>query len=233
VATESNRISQTDYNLRDVLDLHTREVLLATNCHGIATVQSFDAETQTVTATMNYKKKSLKADSSGVYREVYESYPLITSCPVVVLRGGLARMTFPIAPGDICVILFNDRDMDRWFSGGQVMPPETNRLHYFTDAIALIGISSLANSLLDYDEERAVISNAASKVALGPVLIEISNELTSLGEIMTDLMTTMTTLLTAMSSATAGTIPATVAAPAAAANASIALITAKITGLLE
>ncbi|CAK9250669.1 unnamed protein product [Sphagnum jensenii] len=75
----------------------------------------------------------------------------------------------PIAQGDQCLILFNDRSIDNWFTSGQVQPLASSRLHSFSDGIALVGLNYLNNGvtkLTNYDSTRAVLRNSTTGVGV-------------------------------------------------------------------
>jgi hypothetical protein len=175
--------------LKDLLDLHKKDIMLSLNSHAIATIQSFNAAKQTVSATVNYKKTYRELNpTTGDYDAVLKDYPALIDIPVIVLGGQVAFLSLPINVGDECVILFNDRDMDNWFAGSNSNGPATGRLHNFSDGIALIGIRSSTKALADYDTERAVLANGDAKVAVGPNLITIANSVTSLLEVINGLI---------------------------------------------
>lgn len=163
-----NNIVADEPTLKDLLDLHKKDILLNANCTHIATVQSFDATKQTVTATINYTKTYYQMDvSSGTYAPYPVSYPVLIDCPVVIVSGGHACLTMPIAQGDECLIFFNDRDFSSWFSSGNTgATPPTPRLHSFSDAIAMVGIRSRPNKVQNYDATRAVLRNGNAAVGV-------------------------------------------------------------------
>lgn len=182
-------------NLRDLLELWKRNVMLSLNCHAIGTIESFNNENQTVSASINYprtyyKKSTDSAESeSGFYKPVTVNYPVLVDMPIVILSGGNSRLTFPIAKGDQCLILFNDRSIDQWFQNGQKATLELNRLHSFSDGIALIGLRSLVSAIDDYDTARAVLKNTNAQIAVGANKIEISNATRDLKTLLQDLIT--------------------------------------------
>jgi hypothetical protein len=164
-----------DYSLHDVLDLFGTNLLFDFNCHAVGMVQSFNSENQTVTATINYTKTFLvpnpnqpETDPIPTYIQQPMNYPVLIDCPVVIMGGGPAYLTFPIAQGDECLVLFNDRDIDNWFATGQVAPPATGRLHSFSDGIVLVGLRSKARSIQSYDTNRALITNGNARVGINP-----------------------------------------------------------------
>ncbi len=157
-----------EVELKDLLQLHRKQTLQGLNCHHVATIEEFDADTQLATVKLVYKKTIFQPNAAtGGYDPVLVDYPPIVDCPTIILGGGPAALTFPIAQGDECLVLFNDRDIDNWYSGAANGPVATPRLHAFADAIVLVGLRSLANTLTDYDTERAVFRFGNARVTVG------------------------------------------------------------------
>ncbi len=176
-------------SLKDLLDLLQKQILLSLSCHHIGTVQSFDATKQTATATINYKKTRFVLDATtGLYDPVLDDYPILVDCPVIVLGGGNAALTFPIEQGDECLVLFNDRSIDKWFSGGMGAAVATPRLHSFSDGLILVGLRSLPNVLEDYDTERAVLKNGSTMVGVSSTLVKIANNTTTLLQVINGIL---------------------------------------------
>lgn len=178
--------------LKDLLDLHKKDIFLNLNCHAIGTIQSFDPATLTAKVTINYKKTYL---SSGDAAPTYVEYPILTDCPVVILSGGLSQLTFPIAIGDECLVIFNDRDIDNWHSSGQIGPVDTIRMHSMSDAIALVGVRSVLKPIIPYDNIRASLSYGTTTVGVGPALVKIANATTTLNTLLQTLIVEIQTLV--------------------------------------
>lgn len=246
--------------LKDLLDLVKKEIMLSLTCHHIGTIQSFDTEKQTAVATINYKKTYFQRNvATQNYDPVLIDYPIIIDCPVICLGGGLGALTFPVVQGDECLILFNDRDIDNWFNGNTGTAVATSRLHSISDAIILVGVRSMANVLEDYDDENVVLKNDLSSLTLGEKatmtdsiaviaadtgLVEISNDLWDLKDLLVELITNIQTLVTATSTITVTNVtpspnisdvsgfPANAAAIVAVGT-SLALTSVKIQALLK
>jgi hypothetical protein len=199
---KQNRTTITEPSLQDLFNLWKKQIFLNLNCMHIGTIKSFDPVTQTCTATVNYKKTFFKKDDTGVYQPVLKDYPLLADVPVIILSGGGASLTMPIAVGDECILLFNDRDIDNWFQSGQITGNATARLHSFADAFALVGVRSSPNSLFNYDSERASLNNGTTRVAVGAEKILIENELTTLNTQLQSLLTQLTNLTAALATLT-------------------------------
>lgn len=183
-ANISQNLIPNEPELRDLLNLFKKEILLNLNCHHIGTIQTFDPTTQKATATINYKKTFFKPNPiTGVYDPVLTDYPILIDCPVICLGGGLASLRFPIITGDECLVLFNDRDIDNWFagggSGGAVATP---RLHSFSDGIILVGLRSLANVLPNYNASAFEVHYGTNKIVFDATTFkaELANGTTTL-----------------------------------------------------
>jgi hypothetical protein len=203
--------------LADLLNLLKKEIFIDMNCHHLATIQSFNSTNQTATATMNYTKTVFQLDpTTGLYQPVQQDYPLMVDMPVIVLGGGQGNLTFPIAAGDQCVVLFNDRSIDNWFQSGQKGPVASSLFHCFSDGLVLVGLNSLNSLISNYDTIRVLLSNAKGKTGVGVSMtqVKIFNELNgSLGPNFIAFFTAFQTFL----SACAGSITDPVLASAASA----------------
>lgn len=234
--------SKSDPNLKDLLDLLKKDILLNLNCHHIGTIQTFNSAAQTATATVNYKRTFYQLNkTTGVYDAVLIDYPQLLDCPVIVLGGGNSALTFPVNTGDECLVLFNDRDMSNWYqgaSGGSVASP---RLHSFADGVIIVGLRSLRNALTSYDTTRAVLRNGAALVGVGPALVKIANNTTTLNTLLQSLITNLENLIVQLAAlnvtgVTAGgsaSGPPSNAAAIAAIGTSLSGLATQIAGLLE
>lgn len=158
--------------LKDLFDAFKRDVFLNLNCHAIATIQSFNASNQTVSASINYTRTYYEKNSDptknegSFYKAVDVDYALLVDCPVIILSGGESLLTFPIKKGDQCLMFFNDRSIDQWFENGQKASLKSNRLHSLSDGIAIIGLRPLNKSIANYDESRAVLRSGGAALAV-------------------------------------------------------------------
>lgn len=212
--------------LKDVLSAWKTDIMLSTNCHGLATVQAVRTGSNglvVVDATMNYSRTYYEKVSDGKYQQKQLDYPQMIDCPVVVLSGGSAALNMPVKQGDQCVILFNDRDMNNYFAGARSGPVASSRLHSFADAIALVGLNS---SSFSFDADRAVLTDGDAKVGFNVLtdLLTLQNNSTSLNTVVTDIVNLISAI-----------IPFTTAPPLtqAALLASATLINASVANLLE
>lgn len=146
-AIKSQLKDPTPPDISRVLDAAKRDVKVAMNCVNIGIIQEFNPDNQTATIQIALKQViNIAPNGTKTFQEI----PLILQCPVVVLFGGGSYLTMPIEPGDNCLVLFNDREIDNWLYNGGVQAPTSARIHDVSDAIALVGLRSFQNSITDY-----------------------------------------------------------------------------------
>lgn len=72
---------------------------------------------------------------------IVESLPAIAGVPVHFPGGGGARLTFPVGPGDLCMLIFSQKSLDTWLQGdGREVDPQDDRRSHMSDAVAYVGL---------------------------------------------------------------------------------------------
>lgn len=173
------QVERTD--IRYLLNLVKSEIKREINCHSIGTIQSFDPLTATASVTINYrkvlKKRNAVVPNSNSFTDVIIEYPMLIRVPVLILNGGGAYTTYPIAQGDSCLVVFCDRDIDTWLELGNTQnPPNTDRMHDLSDAVALVGLYSVQKPIVNY------AINAVQTI-FGQVVMSFTNVFASLVDI--------------------------------------------------
>lgn len=169
-------------DLRALLLALRMETSATLNCHQVGQIVSFDAVKQTASVQLAV----LRTTPDGVL-----PYPVLTDCPVFMLGGGGGVITFPIIAGDTCLVLFNDRDLDNWFSSGAITPANTPRLHDLSDGLVLVGFRNLSNPIPDFNTTDVEIKFAGGKIQVADK-ISINNAATSLKTVFDQLITALT-----------------------------------------
>lgn len=201
-----NNVHEPD--LMDLLNLHKKDIFNSFNCHQVVSIQSYNKATKTCKATVVYKKSISKRNPvNGKYEEVLQDYPILINCPVVNLSGGKAGLRFPIAKGDVAIIMFNDRDVDNWFLGKQANgATNTKRMHHFSDGVALVGLFSQNDSQKNYeglavDKDKTVLFDDQVRIVLSNNRLKITNKPTdidTLGMLLQELILNINTALTTL-----------------------------------
>ena len=115
-------------------------------------IADFNAEKQTATV-----QPLIKEYVGGKW----ESLPLLMDVPCFFPRAGGYCLTFPVKLGDECLIIFNDMCLDAWWqSGGEQTQLETRR-HDLSDAMCLLGITSVPRAVKDYSTDSLMLRNEA------------------------------------------------------------------------
>lgn len=134
--------------LPEAFDASKRDVFSSLNCVQIGKIIDFDSANQTASIELLLKQVT-NIDLQGV-KTFQESPTLIKKCPCLTLFGGTAFLSLPIQPGDNCLVLFNDREIDNWFVNGGTQATTTPRMHDVSDAMAIVGVRSLQESISTY-----------------------------------------------------------------------------------
>lgn len=119
-------------------------------------VKSFDAESQTATVQPAIKR-IFKTVNEDVEILTPVDLPVLINVPIVFPRGGGFSMTFPVAKGDECLLVFSERSIDNWHRSGGSQKPLARRFHSISDAIAMVGLSSLPNKIPNYSSSSVQI----------------------------------------------------------------------------
>lgn len=98
-------------------------------------VESYDPDRLTCTVQPSIRAVWSKADRTSELVDL----PLLLDCPVIFPGGGGATMTFPIAAGDECLVVFSSRCLDAWWQSGGVQPPLEDRMHDLSDGFVFVG----------------------------------------------------------------------------------------------
>jgi hypothetical protein len=100
------------------------------------------------------------------YKQV--PYPVLADCPVMFLGGGVSSLRLPVAKGDPCLVLFNDRDLDNWFTSGNQVMPNSGRSHSLSDGLVIVGFRNKANVLKNFSPDNAELVLGDFKLSLAP-----------------------------------------------------------------
>lgn len=134
-----------------------------------AIVQQFDSATQRVAAKPAIRAKYINPDNMKVE---YIDYPVISNIPLACAwspkYGGL---TYPIAEGDVCTLLFSQRSLDNFLLVGDVSNPfdpdsgQYTEIRCFdlTDAMCFMGVLTNNNVIGEYNQEAVELRNVNGK----------------------------------------------------------------------
>ena len=100
-----------------------KEIFSSLHCALPGTVVSFDADRQTAVIQPAVKLGSM-------------TFPLLADVPVFM------PISFEVNPGDACLVVFADIDIDAWFDTGLPQEPRSARKHSLSDGFAFVGFKA-------------------------------------------------------------------------------------------
>lgn len=160
-----NRLTEPD--ITEYLNRRMRDIGTKLNCHTIGTIVSFNPALQTAVVSVNFltvvKGVNPLGNTGQTTDQIQTPSPQLIDVPIIFLQGGSSYITMPIAAGDTCLVLFNDRDMDTWLQTGQTAVPLSNRIHSINDAMALVGLRSLVKTLANYNPNLISITDRSGE----------------------------------------------------------------------
>lgn len=154
-----------DPDLKSLLEQVKTGILASINCSQVGEIVSFDPAKQTAQVQLKIMRLFVDRTSTPA-KYVPKTYPLLVDCPVFIPAGGSGRLTFPIQPGDPCLVVFNDRDIDNWYETGTTLPPNSPRLHDLSDGFVLVGFRNKANAITDFNATDAELRFAGGILKL-------------------------------------------------------------------
>ena len=108
-------------------DAFKQEIFHSLHCALPGNIISFDPDRQTASIQPAAKVGSLP-------------YPGLTDVPVFM------PVPFEINPGDACLVIFADCDIDAWFETGEAEAPASGRMHSLSDGFAFVGFRTRGNN---------------------------------------------------------------------------------------
>ena len=145
----------------------------------IGKITAVNYPNQTVDVQVMHKMKDDTFPTLNKLRD----YPLLTKVPFVVLGGGNSHITFPIAVGDYCLLLFCDYEIDRWWLTGEGQPSVIDRRHNISDAFALVGVHSMVDLIQGYSNYVELKYSDTSKVTVGTNITLDNGQVNTTGNI--------------------------------------------------
>lgn len=112
---------------------------------GPGKVEKYDDLTQTASVLPLLKRSYLLDDGTKETLDL----PKIDNVPVMNARGGGFYVSLPLEKGDLVLLVFCDRSIDKYKSstGGQPIDPVDLRTNDITDAVAIPGFYPLSKAL--------------------------------------------------------------------------------------
>lgn len=120
-------------------------------------IETYDAERQVASVQPALQRPYRGPDGAAAMITL----PLLLDCPVYFPSGGGVTLTFPIAKGDECLVVFASRCIDSWWQSGGIQPPAEFRMHDLSDGFAFVGVRSQPRKLTGVSTSKAQLRNEA------------------------------------------------------------------------
>jgi hypothetical protein len=114
------------------------------------------------------KNSSQNVDIQPLYKTRYidgavVDLPPIQHVPVSMIMGSDYSIKIPISIGDLGYVIFSDRDLDSYLaSNGEILEPNSSRIHNYADAIFIPGLVPFSMEVQDATTD-LVITNGKAK----------------------------------------------------------------------
>ena len=125
-------------NRHEELQTLKKDILSYLHCALPGTVVSYDAESQTAVIQPAVKHRPVSSRPTEGSGEI--SLPLLRDVPVFM------PVSFEVNPGDVCLVIFADCDIDAWFETGEAEVPASDRMHSLSDGFAFVGFRTGGNN---------------------------------------------------------------------------------------
>lgn len=129
-------------------------------------VQSFDAVKKTCVVQPALQAKVLNKDGSSSW----VTLPLLVDCPVFFPSGGGLTLTFPIAVGNGCLVVFASRCIDSWWQSGGIQVQAELRMHDLSDGFVFVGVDPVPEvpAAISTTEAQLRTNDGLTYVAVNP-----------------------------------------------------------------
>jgi hypothetical protein len=124
-----------------------------------ARVESYDSTKQKAVVQPLIKRR-VRSETSARATQLPD---VINDVPVVFPGAGDYSFTFPVAKGDIVLLVFADQSLDVWLASGSAVDPKDDRRCDVNDAIAIPGLRSFASPVSSPPTDAACISVPTAK----------------------------------------------------------------------
>lgn len=163
-------------------------------------IKSFDPNTSSATIQPALNKNFVSGEIP---------MPILENVPVMFPRGSNFSISYPIAIGDYCLIIFCERSIDLWKGVGGQVTPNDRRKFDLSDAIAIPGLLPLIGNFPINNGTDFNISFGGSNITInanGAIQIKTSSTV-AIGSQITEVLDVISQILGFLSSATAFTDP--------------------------
>ena len=127
------------YTLHEVIKLGVESSMVEKHTALPGEIQSYNSSLQTAQIRISINRK---IDGESI------EFPILDDVPVCFPRSKGSGINFPLASGDSVLLIFNERNIDRWRSFGSGQEPTDSRKFDVNDAVAIPGFFPLKDVMI-------------------------------------------------------------------------------------
>lgn len=148
---------------------------------GIIQSVNFAEQTCVVQISIQMSVRDIETGVTG-----WQSISPLLDCPLFFPHGGSMSITFPVAEGDECLVVFASRCIDGWFESAAVQPQALFRMHDLSDGFVFAGFRSKPKVIAGISSTKLQIRSAdgTNVIEVDPTAGKIT--LTAVDEIVLD-----------------------------------------------
>jgi hypothetical protein len=129
---------------------------------------------------------------------VVQPMPILNNVPVVFPTASGFSMTYPVNPGDYCLVSCCERSISDWLTSGNQGPPSDPRRLDLSDGVAIMGLQPFSNPIPASNNTDFVLSYNGSSITIdgnGNIILDTSNTV-AIGNSTTELLSVVSQLMT-------------------------------------
>ncbi len=195
--------------LRNVVDARLSSVYI-----GPGRIESYNDAEMTCSVKPLLMNEKINEDGE---REAVE-HPVVNRVPVIFPGAGGRRIKFPVARGDIALVIPAAYSMDRWIETGGDVDPEDGRILHLSDLVAIPGLLPAASAadktpIVEFTDDGRILVGGDQALTLASEFAELKNQILTdpalaaagtVAQLRTALIDIFTLLATAGSTVTRG-----------------------------
>jgi hypothetical protein len=149
-----------DPTLANLLSVHRADTLNGVRVALPGQIVSYNSSART--ATVQPLVQDAHIDETGA--RVAQTLPPAANVPVMFLGPARGRISWPVAAGDTCLLLYCSSSIQQWFAQGGVVDPLDDRRHDLSDPIAIVGLVDSRHLPSDPDPTNSVCIHGTTQL---------------------------------------------------------------------
>lgn len=150
-----------DPTMENLMDLHQEIARSSIRTSEPGIITAYDKDTQRASVQLAIKSAHVDEEDNRVSEAVAE----INDVVVAFMGNARGRITWPVAVGDTCLVLFCSSSLSQWLYQGGIVDPDSDHRHDVSDAICIVAGHDFAHVPTDAPDDAVVVHS--EKILLG------------------------------------------------------------------